>query len=158
MGYKNDKWFSDKRVNIREYGVRFESNGHSFFCGDHKPYNYLKFPEYPFLKHSASKLLWAIELASTILQDRPTRKQTRDICRISTPLFSKSKYQPSKVNNDGYWRDLYRRGYINQYRRSYGKGSNRHFDIVYELSESGQNYLRVARENELAVERAGTFI
>lgn len=144
--------FSEQRVNIRDYGIRYDWRG-SFYCGDHEPYNYLKFPQNPTLTNSAVKLLWAIQFASNVLADRPTRKQTHDICQLSKPLFKESKFCPDKTDNHGYWRDLYRRGYIKQLRRSYGKGSHKHFDIVYELTESGQNYLRCARNNQFAIEQ-----
>lgn len=138
----------DKYISIGEYGIRFDSKGQVFYCGEHKPYSYLKFPQCPTLKNSAAKLLWAIEFASHVLADRPTRKQTQDICKLSQPLFKFSKLYPAKVDNQGYWRDLYRRGYIRQFRRSYGRGSNRHFDVVYELTENGRSYLNLATNNQ----------
>jgi len=144
--------FSEQRVGIRDYGIRYDWRG-SFYCGDHEPYNYLKFPDYPTLKNSAAKLLWAIELATQILSDRPTRKQTKNIIKMSSNLFTHGKFCPGKADNEGYWRDLFRKGYVKQYRRSYGRGSRKHFDIVYELTESGQNYLRCARNNQFAIEQ-----
>lgn len=141
--------FFEYSVKIQEYGYRCDRRG-SFHCGDHEPYNYLKFPRYPILANSAARLLWAIEFASNVLADRPTRKQTQEICQLSKPLFKESKTCPGKADNHGYWRDLYRHGYINQFRRSYGRGSGKHFDIVYELTESGKDYLRCARSNELS--------
>ena len=140
--------FSTKQIFIGYYGTRYNKDGSTFICGTHPLYPFLKIPEFPTLKHSAIKLLWAIELASSILQDLPTRKQTIDICKLSAPLFFNGSERAGKAHIKGYWRDLYRLGYINQYRRRYGPGSRKHFDVVYKLSPSGEYLLKLARNNQ----------
>lgn len=148
--------FNEKQVYIEEYGFRYDEFGNTFRCGSHPYKPYLRRPRKPTLNHSICKLLWAIEFATAFLQDAPTRKQVVDICRMSESVFACTNslprngfVRPGKADIKQYWTDLYRLHFVNQYRRSYGQGSNKHFDVVYELTESAKYYMMLARENTL---------
>ena len=149
------KNFKEKRVYIEDYGFRYDWQGRTFRCGTRPIRDYLRIPNRPTLNHSVVKLLWAIEFATAFLQDAPTRKQVVEICKMSESVFANSNLmsglngyiRPGKADIKHYWTDLYRLYFVKQYRRSYGRGSKKHFDIVYELTDSAKHYLSLAREN-----------
>lgn len=149
------KLFTDKQVFIGDYGWRHCFNGRTL-CGT-KPTNFLKFPKRPQISHAAAKLLWAISLACTVKQDRVTRRETVKICdlahkgRVNNPCVWSIADLARTAAIQGYWRDLYRHGFIRQFRRTYAHtpGLGQHFDVVYELTLSGMQYLEDARTNTL---------
>jgi len=147
------KLFTDKQVFIGDYGWRHCFNGRTL-CGT-KPTNFLKFPKRPQISHAAAELLWAISLACTVKQDRVTRWQTVKICEkaqaghVNGPCVWSIRRLAEVAKIQGYWRDLFRHGFVRQFRRTYGPGSNQHFDVVYELTLSGMQYLEAARTNTM---------
>lgn len=154
------KLFTDKQVFIGDYGWRHCFNGRTM-CGT-KPTNFLKFPKRPQISHAAAKLLWAISLACTVKQDRVTRRETVEICkraydgRVDGPCVWSTFHLAPTASIQGYWRDLYRHGFIRQFRRTWGPGSDQHFDVVYELTLSGVQYLQDARTNTMRDGMGGT--
>lgn len=145
--------FTDKQVFISDYGWRHSFMGRTQ-CGTNTP-KFLWIPARPQIDHAAVRLLWAITIATAIKQDRVTRRETVEICKrvydhsVDGPCMWSTFHLAPTASIQGYWRDLYRHGFIRQYRRTWGPGSDQHFDVVYELTSKGRAFLEEARTNTL---------
>lgn len=135
--------YVDKLLDISDYGLRrhWTAGGPADLPAGSVKFNpFIWIPLFPTLDHSVCQLLWAIESATARRQDLPTRR--------AVAVEAKSLgFRARLAEHPNYWRDLFRFGYVRQYRRTYGKGSGRHFDVVYELTFKAKDMLERARQN-----------
>jgi len=138
--------YVDTEISIADYGKREGWTMHGprpFTCGERPFAPFIWVPRFPTLKHSICQLLQAIQTAAAWKQDLPTRT---DVRAMAATMGLRRRI----ADHPNYWRDLFRFGYVKQYRRKYGKGSRRHFDVVYELTFRATDLLEAARQNMAA--------
>lgn len=147
--------YTDTELKISDWGYRRWAN-ELVRCGSRKFYPWVWVPRRPTLEHSLVRLLWAIHMAESLLQDRPTRHDVQSALTLLGAFTDADNVNFAYV--DGYWKDLNRFGFVHQYRRSFGKGSNKHWTVVYDLTWKGMDLLETARQNANAKEQVVEFV
>lgn len=128
-----------EKVDISDYGTRYGWLK-TFNAGEGKTQQ-LHIPSTPSMKHAFMKMLYLI-----YLNPMKTRKEILDFYNNDELIKKIFEYGNSFTPFvDHYWSDLFRLGYIQQYRN--GK------DIVYDLTDSGKEAFTKIPDNEQKIFR-----